>query len=1154
MAQNVIKGRGSTRRSTPSGVGSNPQLVPLFGIVKDNIDPNREGRIFVYLNNNSGLDPDNSRNWRPVKFLSPFYGLTRGDAAKDTYGNFKNNPSSYGMWMSQPDIGTTVLCLFVNGDLNYGFYIGCVPDAESMQMLPAIGATDNIIPNKGEANSYGGALKLPVTNINKNNKAIADTPDYLKAPKPVHSYVASIMFQQGILRDPIRGPISSSSQRETPSRVGWGVSTPGRPIYEGGFDDKTVTQNLDKSKDQQLRVISRRAGHSIVMDDGDIIGRDQLIRIRTADGHQILMSDDGQTLMILHKNGQSYIELGKEGTVDVYSTNSVNIRTHGDLNLHADRDVNIHATKNLNLQGENIHVTSEKEYKQRVGSDYSNFTLGKNTTKVNGPMSMESGGDISMASSALAYVNGSKVLLNSGQTSTKPAQVPAITKTLHTDTLFDKEKGFLAAPAKLVSITSRAPAHTPWSNAGQGVDVKTDLSSSSQLPASPSGAVTSANQAAASAGVSNPVAGATVASSPAAVAASSGLGANPTKAIVGQVAASAANGPLANALTKGTAIASTAQGTLVGVGQFAQTPQQLVKSGVLKPGADAVVNSIAAATGNIQQALPQNLFTGKPGAQNLPSFLQNIGSQTQSVIKNIQVGQIQLQNAGVISGAEAASQMGGMIMSTYNNGLFDTLGGIQESASQLGGGIAGALGSGEFGSTAAGLASITSGIRGKVNNVMRDISAGNFAGQFGEMAGGALDGLQISLDSVIKSPNLKDTINQTAGIAASAFDAIAKSLKPLEAGKPQNLSAIAQKAAESTLTNSITNATNSLSQAASSLSSLAKNAGSSIPGSFGTAVNSTVLSSIGVGNVASLSLPNAGSIADSLTSAANMNSLSAGATSGINTPFGAFSNTESMLKNPANLSTSLQNAAASKAGGLLSAAASSVASGLNNLPGAQNAVAKLSNLSNPTAQLPGIGNLKATIQNKATDLMNNIGSTLASNVAASLSKPDNLLSSIPKNLPAGAAAELQNALGSIASSGSGVRMPSIGVNTTDRSSINASVVSTLGDPGIPAPNFGEIDEQAATVVKDIEKTNEEKTKKLTELSLELSKLIGKRDKAQRTYDKLKKKLPQGDSGIESALQAYNASYQEVIKKQEELEKLYRENEVDATLVLGRALA
>jgi len=188
-------------------------------------------------------------------------------------------------------------------------------------MVPAIGATDNIIPNEGEAKSYGGAKRLPVTNINTNNKDVADSSEYLTAPKPVHSYSATIMFQQGILRDPVRGPISSSSQRESPSRVGWGVSTPGRPIYEGGFDDTSIADNLKADNSKQLRVVSRRGGHSIVMDDGDIIGRDQLVRIRTALGHQILMSDDGQTLMILHSNGQSYIELGKEGTVDIYSTN-----------------------------------------------------------------------------------------------------------------------------------------------------------------------------------------------------------------------------------------------------------------------------------------------------------------------------------------------------------------------------------------------------------------------------------------------------------------------------------------------------------------------------------------------------------------------------------------------------------------------------------------------------------------------------------------------------------------------------------------------------------------------------------------------------------------------------------------------------------------
>ena len=107
------------------------------------------------------------------------------------------------------------------------------------------------------------------------------------------------------------------------------------------------------------------------MDDGDIIGRDQLIRLRTALGHQILMSDDGQMLSILHSNGQTYIELGKEGTVDVFATNSVNLRTQGDLNLHADNDINLNA-KNVNINSsENTTLNADKAFSQRVGEDYS---------------------------------------------------------------------------------------------------------------------------------------------------------------------------------------------------------------------------------------------------------------------------------------------------------------------------------------------------------------------------------------------------------------------------------------------------------------------------------------------------------------------------------------------------------------------------------------------------------------------------------------------------------------------------------------------------------------------------------------------------------------------------------------------------------------
>lgn len=493
MPEDIQKPKGPTKRSSPFSGGANPRLAPVIGIVKDNSDSTRSGQIKVYLRDNSGLDPDDYRNWRRVSFLSPFYGLTRPDSPNTGEGTYKGNSSSYGMWFSPPDIGTQVMCIFADGDLNTGFYIGCIPEPDALHMVPAIGSSTYIVPNKGETKKYGDSARLPVTNINSNNKEFTNTSKYLTAAKPIHSYVAATMWQQGIIRDPIRGPIGTSAQRENISRVGFGISTPGRPIYEGGYDDTSVASNLSEDKNPQLKVVARRAGHSFVMDDGDVVGQDNLVRIRTALGHQIMMSDSGQTLMILHANGQSYIELGKEGTVDVYSTNSVNVRTQGDLNLHADNNINIHATKNLNIQAENLHINSDKEIKVRAGTNFSQYTMGKHTVKADGPLSMYSQGDISMASGAQAFVNGSKVLLNSGKTGTNPATVPSIDKIDHTDTLFDNDKGFLAAPNKLKSITSRAPAHAPWANAGQGVNVQTSTSAEKKLPSNTKGPVSRLN-------------------------------------------------------------------------------------------------------------------------------------------------------------------------------------------------------------------------------------------------------------------------------------------------------------------------------------------------------------------------------------------------------------------------------------------------------------------------------------------------------------------------------------------------------------------------------------------------------------------------------------------------------------------------------------
>jgi hypothetical protein len=1117
MATDVQKSKGKLKRSSPTSGGSNPELVPKIGIVKNNSDSTRSGRIWVYISDNSGTDPEDSTCWRPVFFLSPFYGKTLNTAPNTGEGNFKGNTHSYGMWFSPPDIGTSVLCVFANGDLNFGYYIGCIPDPQALHMVPAIGSSTYIVPGSGEANKYGGATRLPVTNVNSSNKEITNTGKYLTEAKPVHRYVAATMWQQGILRDPIRGPISSSSQRENASRVGFGISTPGRPIYEGGFNDTNIVDNLTPDKADSLKIIGRRAGHSIVMDDGDVIGRDQLIRLRTADGHQITMSDDGQTIFIIHKNGQSYVELGKEGTVDIYSTNSINLRTQGDLNLHADNNLNIHAGKNLNIfAGEAMHVQSTKEFKLRAGADLSIFTTSIFTAKASGAMSLESTGDISMASSAKAFVNGSRVNLNSGKTGTTPKEVPAIDQVLHTDTLFDSAKGYVAAPAKLKSVTSRAPAHAPWTNAGQGVDIKSNLNAGSNLPSKPNTATSSINTAARNGGVTNPVSNATIAKTPVKQNISNAIDKNATQALSAQVATNAAAGPAADAVKKGATLVQNATGnSTVAIGQFAQTPKQLEQAGILKPGSSSLVDSLVASGSNIANAIPSTLFTGKPGAENLPAFINNIGAQQESLAKNLQIAQTKLQNAGAITGNESSTEIGGVILSAANNGVDNVLGSMQTS---------------KLSDFLPGSGPNIQSFTNKLDQTLKDVSQGNFASKLGESAGGALDGLQSSLSAMFKSSlgNAKPT---SQGTAADAFSAIVSSIPSLVPNKPQNLTAEATKSAEKTTAASVGNESQNLAQ-----------------GLFGAATNiatdklsSSVAKKLS-GNssdplVSAVVLPLTNSLASSLIEAAkpkanvNVDTKNSVATLAL-----GVTDPQTAAKNTADSVSGIKQAAQTVASGLISTTAATLASGVNNLPGGQDAVSTVNNLASLTQNIPNTNDLKVAIQNGATDAINNAQNTLgnnptlqlinatASDVQALASK-DGIEQLISAGLPAGKVAEVKNALSAITSQGSGVKMPSVGVNTNDRSSLEAGVKDALEDPGLPAPTYGEVDRETLDD-KRKQKKKESDALYQTYLKKDEASQIAFNDfqDAQKAYDTAQKNLVQGSPELANLRQARDEKY------------------------------
>jgi hypothetical protein len=339
-------------------------------------------------------------------------------------------------------------------------------------MTPAIGTSSNI-----DTSTVSDAIKasilpatnvppqvLPVVEFNENIDGTLNS-SFFNNKKPVHEFQANILFQQGLDRDPTRGAVSSSAQRETPSHV-FGISTPGRALTKDPADDPDYASKVESGTVpiDQYSVPNRKGGHTFVMDDGDTNGNNQIVRLRTAFGHQILMSDDQNTMYFAHKDGTSWVEIDATG-IKIYTAGDMSVRSEGTFNLHADKDINIQSGGTINIASDSAFNLNSAQV--NLGGSESFLVYGAKTSIGGGQVTVSSDGKLNVSGGGTVTVAGSQLALNSTGGGNS-ISMPTLQKNKLADTTFDDQKTKLwySVPQSIDSIVTLLPSHEPWPRSG----------------------------------------------------------------------------------------------------------------------------------------------------------------------------------------------------------------------------------------------------------------------------------------------------------------------------------------------------------------------------------------------------------------------------------------------------------------------------------------------------------------------------------------------------------------------------------------------------------------------------------------------------------------------------------------------------------------
>lgn len=424
------------RSKSPEKEFSQNNLKKYFGVyigfVTDSDDTTRNaGRLTVWI-------PDisvNKENTFVVQYCSFFAGASNIDNV--TVGSKTQAQQSYGWWGVPPDINNMVVVSFINGDPARGIWFGCLYQEYMTNMVPNIpesATTDTSVPT------------APTLEYNKKDPTNADTDN---PARPIYTPLYNALVNQGLFDDNIRGP---AQFKQTGS--------------DGNPDALSSKQNIQG--------MLTPGGSQFVLDDST---DNKHIRLRTANGTQLIINDTVGFIYLITRSGNSWLEISDDG-INAYSTNDISFRSQANINFHADGNINMNAVGNMNIAtnsnvvlqaDKNIEVLSGLKFTMGSGGDVgiisdSNISIKGNVlSSIGNSIALSASSQIGVNSSGNLYLQGSQIQQNngSGPTAITPAKATGISPSSHTDVDNNLKTGYASMSTK--TIVNVLPSHEPWS-------------------------------------------------------------------------------------------------------------------------------------------------------------------------------------------------------------------------------------------------------------------------------------------------------------------------------------------------------------------------------------------------------------------------------------------------------------------------------------------------------------------------------------------------------------------------------------------------------------------------------------------------------------------------------------------------------------------